>query len=50
MQEFLREALVAMAEKPSMDAWLAEVRARKAASGTQLSAEDILSATTADRR
>ena len=50
MQEFLRETLLEMAEKPSVEAWLAEVRARKTASGTRLSAEDILKARRADRR
>ena len=50
MQEFLREKLLEMAEKPSIDVWLAEVRARKAASGTRLPAEEILSARRADRQ
>jgi plasmid stability protein len=49
MQEFLRAALLDIAEKPSVDVWLAEVRARKAASGTQISVSDILKARSADR-
>ena len=50
MQEFLREMLVETAEKPSVDAWLAEVRARKAASGTRVPVAEILKARSADRR
>jgi plasmid stability protein len=50
MQEFLREMLVETAEKPSVDTWLAEVRARKAASGSRVSVAEILKARSADRR
>ena len=50
MQEFLREMLVEKAEQPSVDTWLAEVRARKAASGTRVPVAEILKARSADRR
>ncbi len=50
MQEFLRQALVQMADKPSVEVWLSEVRQRKAASGTRLSTAKILGARKAEKR
>lgn len=50
MQEYLRMALERLAARPTADAWLAQVRKRKRASGTQLSSAQILSQRDADRR
>lgn len=50
LQEYLRSELVALAEKPSIDEWLARVRKRKAESPVQVTAEEILAYRDADRR
>ncbi len=50
MQEFLRNELVRLAGKPTIEEWLREVRARKKATGTRISAEEIVNAVRADRR
>jgi hypothetical protein len=46
----MRAELIGLAEKPTLEEWLAQVRADKAAAGTRLSAEEILEARDADRR
>jgi plasmid stability protein len=50
LQEYLRAQLVELARKPDADAWTARVRARKQASGSVLSADQIISYRDADRR
>ncbi|MCY4112944.1 MAG: hypothetical protein OXG33_03255 [Chloroflexi bacterium] len=50
MQEFLRGELERIASRPSNDEWLAEVRRRKAAYGTRVTASEILEARDADRK
>jgi hypothetical protein len=42
--------LVELARKPDADAWTARVRARKRASGSVLSADQIIGYRDADRR
>lgn len=42
LQEHLRTELIALARRPSVAALLEEVRARKASTGTELSAAQIL--------
>ncbi len=49
LQEFLRRELIALAARPSVDGWLEKVRDRKRATGTILSAVDILADLGADR-
>ena len=50
LEQYLRAQLVALARKPDADAWTARVRARKQASGSVLSADQIISYRDADRR
>jgi antitoxin FitA len=50
MQEFLRAELERLAARPSVDAWLQQVRGRKRALQTRISAAKILEARHADRR
>ena len=50
MQEYLRAELGRLAARPSVDAWLEQVRKRKRASQTRISAEQILKERGADRR
>lgn len=50
LQEYLRGRLVEMARLPDPDVMVARVRARKAATGGALSAEQILDHRDADRR
>jgi antitoxin FitA len=50
LQEYLRAQLVELARKPDADVWTARVRARKQASGSVLSSDQILSYRDADRR
>jgi len=50
MQEYLRMELERMAARPSVEAWLEQVRKRKRASKTRVSAAQILRARKADRR
>ena len=50
MQEYLRGELERMASRPSADVVLAEIRRRVEASGTRVTASEILRARDADRR
>ena len=50
LQEYLRAHLVELARKPEAEVWTARVRARKQASGSVLSADQILSYRDADRQ
>ena len=50
MQEYLRAELERLAARPSVDAWLQQVRNRKRASQTRLSAGRILKERDADQR
>ena len=50
MQEFLRGELERIASKPSIDAWLEEVRERKAIFKSRVTTEDILRARDEGRR
>ena len=50
MQEFLRNELERLAERPSIDTWLRDVRKRKDACQTRVSAREILRQRDADRR
>ncbi|MDB6083023.1 MAG: hypothetical protein JWN43_904 [Gammaproteobacteria bacterium] len=50
MQEFLRAELERLAARPSIEAWLQQVRKRKRASETRVSAKQILGHRDADRR
>jgi hypothetical protein len=50
MQEFLRSELQRLASRPSVDAWLQQVRKRKRATQTRISSEEILKSRDADRR
>ena len=49
MQEFLRGELERIASRPSVSAWLSEVRSRKAVTGTRVTSTAILEARNADR-
>jgi hypothetical protein len=50
LQEHLRAELIDLARRPTVDTLLARVRARKAATHTRLTAEDILVHRDADRQ
>jgi plasmid stability protein len=50
MQEFLRAELERLVARPSIDAWIQQVRKRKRATRTRISARQILDARNADRR
>ena len=50
MQEFLRSELERLAARPSVDAWLQQVRRRKRAAQTRVSSDTIIEARDADRR
>jgi len=50
MQEFLRAELQRLAARPSLDAWLQQVRKRKRATQTRISSRQILEHRDADRR
>jgi hypothetical protein len=50
MQEYLRIELERLAARPSVDAWLQQVRRRKRASQTVVSAMQIVKQRDADRR
>jgi plasmid stability protein len=49
MQEFLRAELMRLADKPSVEAWLQQVRKRKRATQTRVSPNQILKDRSADR-
>jgi plasmid stability protein len=50
MQEFLRAELERLAARPSIDAWLQQVRKRKRAAQTRISSGQILNERNAGRR
>jgi antitoxin FitA len=50
MQEYLRAELERLASRPSMNAWLEQVRKRKRASQSRVPARKILKERDADRR
>jgi antitoxin FitA len=50
MQEYLRVELERLASRPSVDAWLQQVRRRKRAAQSKVSSEQILMSRDADRR
>jgi plasmid stability protein len=50
LQEYLRGLLVTTADKPTVDEVLARARARVAATGVRVDADDILTSRDADRR
>jgi plasmid stability protein len=50
MQEFLHGELRRMVSRPSIDAWLRQVRRRKGAARSQVSIDQILKNRDADRR
>jgi hypothetical protein len=50
MQEYLRAELERLASRPSVDAWLQQVRKRKRAAQSKVSAEQILKNRDSDRR
>ena len=50
MQEFLRAELERLAARPSVDAWLQQVRKRKRAGQTRVSSKQILQHRDTDRR
>lgn len=50
MQEYLRSELERLAARPSVDAWLEQVRKRKRASQTRVSSGQILKERDTDRR
>ena len=50
MQEFLRAALERLASRPTVDAWLQQVRRRKRATQSKITSEQILKNRDADRR
>ena len=50
MQEYLRAELERLAARPSMEAWLTQLRKRKRASLTRISSAQILLNRNSDRR
>jgi antitoxin FitA len=50
LQEYLRSRLVELARQPEAETLLARIRARKSATGSTLSADQILSHRDQDRR
>ncbi len=50
LQEYLRSSLIEMARRPDAEAWVARVRAQKSATGSSLSAGQILAHRDAGRR
>jgi plasmid stability protein len=50
LQEYLRAQLEDLAAKPDAEAWVAQVRARVAKTGSRLPAAEILAHRDADRR
>jgi plasmid stability protein len=50
MQEYLRSELLRLVSRPSIEAWLEQVRKRKRASQSRVSIAEILKARDADRR
>lgn len=50
LQEYLAAALESMVSKPDLDQLLQSIRNRKAATGSEVSAQTILDARASDRR
>jgi plasmid stability protein len=50
MQEFLRAELERLASRPTVDAWVRQVRSRKRATQTRVASRRILKDRDADRR
>lgn len=50
MQEYLRSELERLAARPSVESWVEQVRRRKRATNTQVSAAEIVRQRDADRR
>jgi hypothetical protein len=50
VEEYLRQQLIELAERPDPEALVARLRARKESRGSRLSAEAILSHPDADRK
>ena len=50
MQEYLRAELVRLAARPTVNAWLEQVRKRKRSSQIRVSAQEMVKARDADRR
>lgn len=50
LQEYLRARLVAMANRPDPETWVARVRERKASTGAGLTAAEIVSLRDGERR
>lgn len=50
LQEYLRTRLIELAQTPDAEAWVAGVRARKAATGGSLSVDTIVAHRDGDRR
>lgn len=50
MQEYLRSELERLAARPSIESWVEQVRKRKRAADTKISAAQILRHRNADRR
>jgi plasmid stability protein len=50
MQEYLRSELERLASRPSVESWLEQVRKRKRAANTQVSAAEIVRQRDVDRR
>jgi hypothetical protein len=50
LQEYLLAELERLASRPTAEAWLERVKARKAVTGSRVSARAILAARAADRR
>jgi len=49
LQEYLRALVVDLAGRPDAEAWVAKVRARKDATGSSISVEQVLAHRDADR-
>ena len=49
LQEYLRTLLVDIAGRPDAEAWVAKVRARKDATGSAISVEQVLALRDSDR-
>ena len=49
LQEYLRALLVDFADRPDAEAWVAKVHARKGATGSAISVEQVLAHRDADR-
>jgi plasmid stability protein len=50
LQEYLRTTLIDIASRPDVEVLLGQIRLQKAATGSELSADDILDLKDADRR